>query len=44
MLESDLMLTALSYGLIGWSELSDLTCPITNICIQTDQIGQLNSQ
>ena len=46
MLEYDWLLTALIYGLIGClrSKLSDLTCPITNICNRTGQIGQLSSQ
>ena len=46
MLEYDWLLTALVYGLIGCFrfELSDLTCPITNICNRTGQIGQLSSQ
>ena len=37
MLEYDWLLTALIYGLIGCfrSKLSDLTCPITNICNRT---------
>ena len=46
MLEHDWLLTAPIYGLIGCfkSKLSDLTCPITNICNRTGQIGQLSSQ
>ena len=37
MLEYDWLLTALIYGLIGCfrSKLSDLTCPITNVCNRT---------
>ena len=45
MLEYDMLLTSLIiiYGLIGClrSKLYDLTCPITNICNWTGQIGQL---
>ena len=46
MFEYDSLLTTLIYGFIGCfrSKLSDLTCPITNICNQTGQIGQLSSQ
>ena len=46
MLEHDWLLTTLIYGLIGcfMSKLSDLTCPITNICNRTGQIGKLSSQ
>ena len=46
MLEYDWLLPALIYGLIGCfrSKLSDLTCPTTNICNRTSQIGQLSSQ
>ena len=45
MLEYDWLLTALIYGLIGCfrSKLSDLTCPISNACNRTGQIGQLSS-
>ena len=41
-LEYDLLLKALIYGLNDCfrSRLSDLTCPITNICNRTAQIGQ----
>ena len=44
--EYDWLLTALIYGLIDCfrSTLSDLTCPITNICNRTCQIRQLSSQ
>ena len=46
MLEHDWLLTAFIYDLIGCfrSKLSDLICPITNICNRTGQIGQLSSQ
>ena len=46
MLESDWLLTALVYALIGCfkSKLSDLTCLITNICNRSGQIRQLSSQ
>ena len=29
---------------MAWSKLSDSTCPITNVCNRTGQIGQLSSQ
>ena len=44
-LEYDWLLTA-PYLWLNWlfqSKLSDLTCPITNICNRTGQIGQLSS-
>ena len=46
MLERDWLLTALMYALIGCfrSKLSDLTCPITNICNRSSQIGQFSSK
>ena len=46
MLEHYWLLTGLIYALIGCfrSRLSDLTCPITNICKRSGQIGQLGSQ
>ena len=46
MLEYDWLLTAFISGLIGCfrSKLSALTCPITNICNWTGQIGQLSRQ
>ena len=46
MLEYDWLLIALIYGVIGCfrSKLSNLTCPITNICNETGQIGQLSRQ
>ena len=40
-LEHSWLLTALIYALM---KLSDLTCPSTNICNRTRQIGQLSSQ
>ena len=45
MLEYDSLLIAFISGLIGCFrfKLSDLTCPITNICNRTGQIGQLTT-
>ena len=46
MLEYDWLLRAFTSGLIGCFrfKLSTLTCPITNNCNWTGQIGQLSSQ